>query len=486
MPTDIVRDLLVELKNNLELARKREVEDRLNIYNDSWKHILTTEINNQFNKKTRGNVLQMLAYDVNVLKRIVKETSIVYQNDAKRSFITGEGDEAKEDENYNELLKKIPMNLTMQENNRLTNLNNENIVYIVPRNDRIEYDLLTPNLVEVVQSESNSKEIEAIAFTQTFVDTKGETSTNYIYWNIFGQHLKFDAELDPIPIEGNEDDINPYKDPNNKKQTILPFVIFHKDFPINTVWNVTGGGDIVSSTKQVGVLLTYLNYLFKTQSFKQKVFIGINQDEIPKDLVNDPLWSFGISNKEGDVKILDYQVMLDKLWEIIYAKIGAIANNYGMSLDNFKIIGSAQSGYALRIKNLGLEKVVKEQIKMYRWHELELFEKTKIINNQQYSKKQIAEEGTFKIDFAEQTYPESPQDVRDQWTFDIDMGAKSIADYAMFVNPDIKSTEEAVTWIEKNVEINKKIKEETGVTLIDVDKAFAKEETNNSGNNQQN
>ena len=472
--SDIARDLLLKIKNNLECARRREAEDRLSIYQDAWEDILEDEVDDQFNEKTRDDVKQMLAYDINVLKRIVKEISIVYQKSAARSYIVGEEDTAKEDERYNQLISEIPVNLIMQENNRLTNLCNENIIYIVPRNNRIEYDLLTPDLVEVYQSQTNAKEVEALVFTQTFVDTKGDTTIYYIYWDIYGQHLKFDNEGDPVKIEGNEQGINPYKDPVNKGRTILPFVIFHRDYPINTVWNTTGGGDIVSSTKQVGVLLTYLNYLFKTQSFKQKYMQGINTKDVPKDLVHDPLFTLIMPNVEGNIGVIDYQIMLDKLWEIIYAKIGAIANNYGMSLDDFKIIGTAQSGYALKLKNRALDKVVEEQIKLYRWGEKELFEKTKIINNTKYKNK-IAENGVFKIDFAEQTYPESPEDIRKQWEFDIKLGAKSIADYAMYINPDLKSEDEAVEYIKGNIDINKTIEQDTGITMSLIEKAFAKE-----------
>lgn len=472
----IAEELLLKSKDDLEIARRQEVEDRLSIYNDAWEDILKNAVNEQFNKKTRGNIQQMLAFDINVLKRIVNEVSVVYQESAKRSYIIGEDKDGvpKEDENYNELLKNMPINLTMESTNQLTNLNNESLIYIVPRNDTIEYDILTPDIVEVYQSPSDSKKVEAIVFSQSFVDTKGDTTLNYIYWDTSGNHLKFDREMNPIKTDG--DGVNPYKDPDNPGQTILPFVIFHKKFPINTVWNVTSGGDIVSSTIQVAILLTYLNYLFKTQSFKQKYFTGVDIKDLPKELVNDPLWNIIIPSGDGKVGVLDYQVLLDKLWEIIYAKIGAVANNYGMSLDNFKIIGTAQSGYALKIKNLPLEKIVAQQIKLYRWHENELFEKTKIINNNQYPKKIIAEDGVFKIDFAEPIYPESPEDTRKKWSFDIKMGAKSIADYAQSVNPDLKSEEEAITLIEKNAGINKKIETRTGLDITELlNKAFSDE-----------
>jgi hypothetical protein len=471
----IVKDLLDQAKDDLESSRKQEARDRLNIYYDNWDDILEDEIEEQFAKETRENVKQMRAQDSNVLKRIVKEISIVYQKEASRSYTIGEGEKAKEDERYNDLMKQIPVNLTLQETNRLTNLCNESLIYIVPRNERIEYDILTPDLVEVYQSETNSKEFEAIVFTQSFVDTKGNTSLFYVYWDIYGRHLKYDQDFNPVKIEDNSEGINPYKDPDNPGQTILPFVMFHKDFPIDSIWNTTGGGDLVSGTKQIGVLLTYLNYLFKVASFKQLVFSGISIDEIPKKLIYDPLFPLVNKNTEGNISTVDHQIDITPLWELIYSKIGALANNYGLSLDNFKLSGDAESGWALQIKNLGLDKIVKEQIKLYRWHELDLFNKTRIVNNTKYKDK-ISEKGIFKVDFAELQYPENPEDIRKQWKFDIALGAKSITDYAMAVNPDLKTDDDAKKHIEENVEINKTIAEETGVSIEKLlEKAFTEE-----------
>jgi hypothetical protein len=134
---NLVKDLLKKAKEDLESSRKQEVSDRLDIYRDSWEKILNNELNAQFHEKTRGNIKQMLALDSNVLKRVVKEISVVYQESAVRSYTLGEGEQAKEDETYQELLSKIPINIIMQETNRLTNLCNESLIYIVPRGEKL-------------------------------------------------------------------------------------------------------------------------------------------------------------------------------------------------------------------------------------------------------------------------------------------------------------------------------------------------------------
>lgn len=457
---DIVEMMLEKAKDGLTAARKKNVIERLNIYNDYFKDIIKTEVDLQFSEKTRANIKQMIDDSNNLLKRIVNDISVVYQESAQRSYQVN----GKDDGRYLDLISKMPLDLITQEVNRLTNLCNETLIYIVPRNGRIDYDILTPDYVEVYQDEDDPTKPVAIIFTQSYVDTKGKTKIYYIYFDVFGNHFKFDEDHNPVRIPDNPEGINPYQDPERRDRTVLPFVIFHKKFPRTQIWEDTSGQDLVSATKQIGVMLTYLNYLFKVQSFKMLYLAGIDIKDVPVELVFDPLFPKVFPDSSGSMGVVDYQIDLRQLWSIIYEKVGVIANNYGLSLDNFKLTVQAQSGFALKIKNSALEKIVNEQKKFYRYYERELFEKTKIVNNSQYKDK-IADNGVFKVDFAETEYPESPDEIRNQWKFDIQMGARSILDYVMYVNPDIKTREQAEKQLRDNVELNNRISDELGVNV---------------------
>lgn len=461
-PKELIEKSLIRAKAELNVARKLYIQDRLNIYNDNWKGILKAAVDEQFSEKTRENIKQMLDDSVNVLKRIVKEISGVYAGETARRALRQDN---TEDENYKNIISAIPANIICQEVNRLTNLCNESFVYIVPRNKRIEYDILTPDLVEVIQNEDDPTKIDAITIIQTFVDTVGKTKIYYIYWDVYGNHLKFDENLMPVKIPNNEAGVNPYKDPNDPSKTILPFVLFHKDWPLSSIWNTTSGNDLVSANKQIGVLATYLNYLMKVGSFKMLTFTGVDIKDIPQEIVFDPLYPKAVKSPDGQIGTVDLQINMDQIWTIIINKIGVIANNYGLSLDNFKVNISAQSGFALRLKNFALEKVVNEQRKVYRIYENELFDKTRIINNYFYKTKKIDEKAKFIVDYEETEYPSSPEEIRMQWKFDIQLGARSILDYIRYINPDLKSDEEAKEYLEKNVEINNEIRDEFGVSV---------------------
>lgn len=453
---ELIEMVLQREKTLIDYARRVEIEKRLDLYHDNYKLILQNEIDNQFHKSTRGNVKQMIDDSSNVLKRIINEISLVYKQNAVRSYKVNDED----DERYKEILDQMPVDLTMQEVNRKTNLCNECLIYIVPRNDKIDYDIITPDKVEVYQHREDPTKPAGIMFSKAYVDTINNTKIRKVYWDIEGQHMIYDEHDNVLENLGN-----PYTDINNPEKTILPFVIFHKNYMIDSIWDRTSGNDLVSGTIQIGVLLTYLNYLMKVGSFKMLTFTGIDIKDIPQDLIFDPLFAKVIKDPSGQIGTVDLQLALNVIWEIIYNKIGALANNYGLSLDNFKLTADAQSGYALKIKNLGIENIIEGQRKFYRYYENELFEKTKIVNNTIYKDKQIKDGGIFRIDFAETEYPESPFDIREQWLFDIKMGAKSIFDYVKFVNPDIKNDEDAEKVISQNVEINNMVNEEYGISI---------------------
>jgi hypothetical protein len=461
-PELIIREVLQQAKILNEDGRKLQAEKRLDIYKDNWKIHLKDEIDKQFSKKTRDKIKQMIDDSVNIPKRIVNDISLVYQKEANRNYVVGENEDKsdKTDERYQEIIQKIPTDIILQEVNRFTNLLNECLIYIVPRNNTIEYDILTPDQVEVFQDDENPTEPMAILFHQTKMDTVDDTEIRKVYWDVFGNHIVF-----------NEDDQvlkkmeNPYTDPNNKDRTILPFVIFHKNYPKDCIWDRTSGNDLFSAAIQVGVLLTYLNYALKTNSFKQMWGTGISKKNAPAEITMDQMHPVFDQNTESKFGLFDHQVDFEKIISTIIKKISLIANNWGLSLDNFKLTLSAESGFALRIRNFGLEKVVMEQKKFYRHYENQLFEKTKIVNNTAYPKSKIKEEGKFSVDFAEMVYPENPEENRKQWSFDLKLGAKNILQYIMEVNPDIKDDVTAEETLLENIRINREIEKKANINI---------------------
>lgn len=464
---ELVLESIRIAKRNANEARKRETAKRIDIYKDNGKIYIENEMKNQFSKYTRDAIKQMIDDSQNITKRIINEISTLYAIEPKRAAILNE----KEDDIYKNVLSNIPgLNILMNEVNKYTNLCNHALIYIAPdrKAKKLRLSLITPNFIDVIQDENDKTQPAAIILTNTYIDTAGNTNIYYDYWDIYGVFKRFDEDFNEIQFSDNPG-INPYKDPNNPEKTILPFVIFNRNMPISEIWDTTSGEDIISANIQIGVLLTYLNYLLKWQSFKQLYVQNVDFTNIQKEVILDPAFPITIKG-DGSAGVLNFQIDIKQIWDIINQKIGAVANNYGMSLNNFKLQGSAQSGFSLKIQKEGLLEARAKQIPLYRLKENELFYKMRIIWNT-YFNENINEKAKFYIDYGEFNFQDSPEEERKRWKFDIEMGAKNILDYLMTINPDVKNYEDAEEILKKNVEVNNNMKTSYG---IDIDKLVAK------------
>jgi len=470
---DLIIESIERMKEVNNYERKLEVEKRLNIYKDNFKDYVEAAINQQFSDKTREGLKNLIDDSVNVTKRIINEISTVYSKEPKRYATLDSG----YDTNYNAAITSImDFNLIMQNVNQYTNLLNNCIVGVSFVNNRLKLSIYTPNNVDVIQRTDDPTQAEAIIITDTFTDTTYDTQIIYKYWDIHGNYKVYDADYNVIPIPNNEQGINPYVNPANPNETILPFVIFSKDYMIDSIFDTTAGNDVISATIQIGVLLTYLNYLVKWQSFKQLAILNADFSKISKDIILDPAYPIGLKGENASIQVLNENADIKQVWDIIYEKIGIVANNYGMSLSNFKLQQTAQSGFALEIQKEGLIEARQKQLPIYRSKENELFDVMRVVWNYHTQDKQhININSIFNIDFQDITIKQDPLEVRQQWKFDIMMGAKNVLDYIMTINPDIKNYEQAEQVLKQNVEINSRISATYDVSIDNIIAQFLKE-----------
>jgi hypothetical protein len=437
----LIRDSLEEAKSACELERKTEATRRLSLLSDDWSDLLKTAVEGQFHAKTRDNIKQLLDTTQNVFKRVVYLISQVYAYGIDRRAMVGEEPDAR----YAELMDNPVLDVKMSEVNRYSNALGECIVGIIPKDGGIEYIILTPDLVTVTQKPGSPTEIDTLSYEVAYVNTAGDSDIKRVYWDIYGNHRITDANGVDITAEelpDNPDGVNPYRDPENPGHTILPFVVFHASVPIWDFWNWTSGQDLVDGTLMIGVLLTYVNYLLKMNSFRQLLITGANVDKLPDGLALDPAFVLKITGEGASASVLDFNQDSRPIMEVVKDKLNSLTNAYGVSGDLYRSsAGGASSGYALKLSREELYQRREEQVKVYKSYEHELFEKTRIVNNTAYPSSKISDNAEFSADFNETLFGENPTDIREQWKFDITIGAKSVTDYIRYLNPDMTEEE---------------------------------------------
>jgi len=452
----LIKDSIEAAKTAVERARQEEAERRLNILNDNWTEILEAAVDSQFHPKTAKNIRKLPDTSQNIFKRVTHLISQVYTNGTTRKAILNDAGDT--DERYDEIMADFPLDVIMADVNRYTNGLNETFALPVWRSGRIEYDIITPDMVSIQQRDNDPTRMASLTYRISLTNTKGETETRWVYWDIYGNHRIFDdkgADITSREMEGNPDGVNPYKNPEIPGETIIPAVCFHRTLPIFDFWGWTNGADLVDGTIECGVLLTYLNEVLKTNSFKQLILSGVNIKDLPADLVFDTRFPLMFQGG-GTASVLDYATDPRPIADVIKDKINALINAYGISGDLYRATNSASSGYALKLSREELIARREEQVKVYKMYERELFEVTRVVNNY-HAPKKISDKAEFSIDFNEMLFDSSPDEIQKQWTFDISIGARSAVDYIRYLNPDM-TEEEAMQKLESNKRLNEKAK----------------------------
>lgn len=439
------------LRNKWQAEQERmdEAQNRLDLYMDDYEDIVRAKMKELFTRENYDRMKYHVNQSQNIMKRVIKEISIIYKAEAQRSL-------NKDSPRYEEIKDEVNMDLKLKKVNRYTNLLNECLVKIGIRGGRIVYDIITPNVCMVVQNEEDPTQADAIIYMVTWVNTPGNKDIEYHYWSIEGDYFIFDESFKLKRIE--YEDNSPYRD--KKGSYILPFVTFHREEPDSTFWDQDSCRDLYNAALMTGIKMTLFDYYFKTCSFKQVYLIGDTED-MPQDQVMDPLTALSVPPAEGaEIGTLDIQVNLDQLKNALVYQINSLINNYGISADQWTLSISEMSGIALRIRNMPLIEAREEQIPLYRKYERELFEKTRVVNNAwPRIFKKIPDNAEFSADFGDITFPEDPE-VRFKYrTKLLQSGLISLGQYYQDFNPDVKDEKDAEKMIIDNLKKLKEIKE---------------------------
>ena len=476
--------------NNKKLAMK----NLLDVYYDNWEGIILDELALQFKKSNKDKLRPLITKELNLIKKVTNSLALVYKNAAARVAVIGEAikaEDIKVDEAYEEIIKDTDIDMTMKAVNKMVELTNQCLLKVNWRNERIEFDILTFDNAEIATDPEDWKKIVCIKYYVDLVlpEDQSRSYGESIYkanptyaadgTTSFGVPIDDAAKtqystmflwtLEDRDENGNYEEArlrkyyyqntDPYfdeevtfKDKNGF--AVLPFVFFPKTTPIRSLVDYTTGNDLWDGNLNTAINMIHLNQLIKYQSYKLIAITTSSPTAFQGDLSLDPQTILKLYDPDGntDVEVLDTQTSILDIWQVIRERIITIFASSNIPPNAMRLSGSPESGYKVHLDKQGLIEMREDDIQIYRTKEKELFNIIRIVNNV-HNKLKINEEAVFKIDFAEITPPESPEDKAKADTVQIMNNTKTPIDFIMRDNPDL-TRDEATIVFNNNKAIN--------------------------------
>ncbi|RKZ28407.1 hypothetical protein DRQ26_01145 [bacterium] len=377
-----IENLLLSARRAAAEDFKRNIEKRLDYYYDRQLPYLLELISEQF---AHADPLSLQPHFFNVVKPIVNEISMVYRSGARRTLFSDRGDEI--DPRLSQLWQEIQnfsrYDAVMKTVNRMVNLCGTVLVKSSFRDGGIKLDILTPNLVDIVQNEDDPTQADGIAYirpaNQTTMQIYGASRRNSLqmvihYWDS-ERYIRLTPTGEVIDVPGNPDGINPYG--------VLPFVRFSNQIPLEGFF-IQGGDDLIVAQDNINLKLTQLNYIVKMQSFSVPVLIGYRGPEritvSPGKPVVVPLGNVG-EQGSPDFRFETPHPQIAELIKLLEHEIIRIFRAYGIGSADFSLQGEVKSGFALVMENLKLLESRENELPFYEDAEEELFEIVKRVWN---------------------------------------------------------------------------------------------------------
>jgi hypothetical protein len=261
--------------------------------------------------------------------------------------------------------------------------------------------------------------------------------------------------------------LNPYAEQNITQNAFYPFVNVHASDRENSFWDRYTGRDLIDATKLVAIQSTFRNFMipmqFKQLSVKMQG-VDERQGTTKSNQIKSPL---DILTTNGEAQVLDWQSNLTQIGEQIQNQIFAIASNYGISSENFKLTAQAVSGFARKVARERLDEIREEQIKIWRRAEEQVFEAIKWATIV-YQLNPIPEAAKLTVDFAEPKEIEDEQAVIEVQKEKLMLGVISLLDLVKQENPDVKTDEEAEEMLRKNLDVKRRLTSRFGLNFDDM------------------
>ena len=373
---------------------------------------------------------QVPVANVNVTKRVIDRTSLVYMVEPKRNYSKPE----IVDFMYYKHQK-------LQRAERYTNLLDSILLKVTWRNDRLEYDV-----IHDFEPMFGDDPLHPIGYSYPLSmksEVLDDTPEMFQYWDMENQFV-FDRNGKIMPDADNPEHINFYGD--------LPFVeLFREGRPEYAYLDTDPATDLIDTNTLINVAETNKAANIHFQSFGYAYVNGSDVDRESLQIGQDQLLYLG---QDGVMNIVAPPNSIPALTEGIKESYKMLAQNYHLPT-SFADGTSAESGVALRLRNQELSDDKKSDIDKYKDCEYKIFEVEKLILLHEMA----MDAGELElVDFNESAEVLSPQEQLEKWEWMLGKGLIDEADILMQMNPDgFETREDAFAYIEERNQVEEQV-----------------------------
>lgn len=445
-----------EMINPLSSARRRDMKKRIDFFYGNQLPYLTKDINDQFEFPDRV-ILQKEIY--NVTQLIIDEVAVLYSEEPIREV---NSKNEKDNQLYSEIAERGGLNLAMETVNQMVKLCKTVLLKPVWRNEQIEFDVLTPDMFDIVHDPMDKTKAKAIVYASYLnidnnvvqnPDVFEEKNTVFYYWSadyffVFTYNI---SEKGEISVQIMKDDSNPE---GRNPYGVIPMVVVRDGYPLNDFF-IEGGNDLIISNEVINIKITELNYLTKMQSFGIPVRKGA---EGSSPITLDPSMTIDIpgdsdTSKGGDFRFVSPDAKITEMQKEIEQKLRRVALKYKLNPDMFVASGNRSSAESLQLQSYHLGKLIKRDKPLFRTYEKQIFELVKIV--QGYHAEAISEDATLFVDFKDIEMPTTPADRDAHNLLLYQNGLISKSRWLMTENPDIENADQALAILQEISDENK-------------------------------
>jgi hypothetical protein len=430
----IFNRLNLQADSAASLARKTETAKRLDLYHDAQLDHLETRLNELFSDPS-----SMVKVCLNVVKKVVNNLAQVYR-EAPTRLIEGTD---RDKELYAGIVEGLALDVKLKQASRYAKLLKTILLRPVWRNDRLDLDVLTGNILDVETGES--PEILLKVLVTDFGNSDKIEEVEYSFWTPeTWQRLDYRGQL-------KEEAANPYG--------VLPFLpIFDYPPPSSNFW-LPGGDDLISLQEAINLKLTDLLYLLSTQSFGVGYIKGGqgggNLKVDPGSLVELP--------ENGEIGFANQQARIEEVVGAIDKLIRWGCVSHGLSAASMSTDPQEASGLSKIVDTRELAEMRAEDVALWRSYEKRLFQLVRLVWNAHSPTKKLSESAMLKVDFCDPKPETDPKSQAEAWEKLLGFGVISPVDIAMQQNPDLKTREDALAYLLQVQEESRELNSGNGV-----------------------